>query len=168
MRRTKRTLSVIAATAAIVLAATWSFAGGHWGKRGYGYPKSGYGWYSSLSPEQREKVQAQQEKFLNETAELRRELYQKRLEMRRLLADPKVDPGKAKAKQHEIFDLERQLGEKALENRLASQELFSAEGFDPGPWSDPYGYGPHHGWDHRTWGHGFRAGRGYGRGPCGW
>jgi Spy/CpxP family protein refolding chaperone len=168
MRKTKNTLTAIGIVLAIVLVGGWAFAHGPWGGREYGH--RGYGGgdpYSNLSPEQKEKLQAQQQKFSEDTAELRRELSQKRLELRSLWIDPKADPEKIKAKQREVFELQRRLQEKALEHKLAIRELLPEEGIDQGPWGHGYGMGsgPHHGKGHMR-GHGFGAKRGYGRGPC--
>ena len=168
MRKTKNTLTAIGIVLAIVLIGGWAFAHGPWGERGYGH--RGYGGgdpYSNLSPEQKEKLQAQQQKFSEDTAELRRELSQKRLELRSLWIDPKADPEKIKAKQREVFELQRRLQEKALEHKLAIRELLPEEGIGQGPWGHGYGMGSgsHHGRGHMG-GHGFGAKRGYGRGPC--
>jgi len=167
MRKTKRTVLTIATVMAFVLIGGWAFAHGPWGERGRGYPKSGYGFYPDLLPEQREKLQAQQQKFYEDTSELRRELYQKRLELQGLWIDPKADPEKIKAKQREMFELQRQLREKALDHRLAIRELLPQEEFGQGPWGYGYGmhHGPGHGGEHMS-GHGFGPRKGYGGGHC--
>jgi Spy/CpxP family protein refolding chaperone len=168
MRKTKNTLTAIGIVVAIVLVGGWAFAHGPLGGRGYGHHGYGYGDpYSNLSPEQREKLQAQEERFYQDTAQLRRELYQKRLELRGLWVDPKADPEKIKAKQREVFELQSRIQDKALEHKLATRELLPEEGIGQGPWGHRYGmdYGPHHGRGHMR-GHGPGAMRGYGRGPC--
>jgi hypothetical protein len=101
MGKMRNTFTAIGVILAIVLIGGWAFAHGPWGGRGYGQHQ-GYGYgdpYSNLSPEQREKLQAQEQKFNQDTAQLQRELYQKRLELRSLWVDPKADPEKIKAKQ---------------------------------------------------------------------
>ncbi len=153
---------------AIVLAGGWAFAHGPWGARRYGH--RGYGHvdpYSKLSPEQREKLQAQEQEFYQDTAQLRGELYQKRLELRSLWVDPKADSEKIKAKQREVFDLQRRIQDKALDHRFAVQDLIPEEQFGQGQWGYGYGmgYGNHHGSGH-MWGHGPGFRRGYGGGPC--
>ena len=168
MRKRRNTLTAIGIVLAIVLVGGWAFAHGPWGGREYGH--RGYGGgdpYSNLSPEQKEKLQAQHQKFSEDTGELRKELSQKRLELRSLWIDPKADPEKIKAKQREVFELQRRLQEKALEHKLAIRELLPEEGIGQGPWGHGYGmgFGSHHGRGHMG-GHGFGAKRGYGRGPC--
>jgi len=163
MRNAKNTLAAIGIIVAIVLAGSWAFAHGPWGARGYGHHGCDYGYPgSNLSPEQREKLQAQEEKFSQDTAELRRQLYQKRLELRGLWIDPKADPEKIKAKQGEVFELQRRIQDKTLEHRLAIRELLPEEGTGRGPWCSGYGmgYGPHHGGGH-MWGPGPGFRRGY-------
>lgn len=140
MGKTKHQLSAIAITGAIVLIGTWAFAGGRWGSKGYGHPRHGYGYHPNPSKGQRGKLQIEQEKFSKETAELRREFYQKRLELRALLVDPKADPEKIKAKQGEVVKLKRKRQEKALEHRMATRELLPEEDFYHG--SRGYGAGP--------------------------
>lgn len=147
MKKKYRTTAAIAAMMALVLTGGWAFAHGSWGKKGSGYPGSCHEDYSQLSPEQREKLEAQEQKFYEETAELRQELYQERLELQGLWVDPKTDSEKIRAKQREIFQIEQQLREKALEYRLATRDLF--------PQGNP-------GWG--TWGHGRHMGYGYGMG----
>jgi Spy/CpxP family protein refolding chaperone len=166
MIKKKRTLIVIGIVVVTVLVGGWALAHGPWGKRGPGGP--GYGreyLHSKLSQEQREKLQAQEQKFYEDTAELRREHHQKRLELRGLWIDPKADAEKIKAKEKELFDLQRRIQEKALEHRLAIRELLPEEGFGQGPWGYGYGmgYGPHH---RRRYMEGPGSGRGYGGGLC--
>ena len=164
MRKTKQTLTVIGIIVAIVLVGGWALAHSPWGKKGFGGP--GYGreyLHSKLSPEQREKLQAQEQKFYEDTAELRGELHQMRLELRGLWIDPKADPEKIKAKEKELFELQRRIQEKALEYRLAIRELLPEEVIGKGPWGYGMGYGPHH---RRGYMGGPGSGRGYGGGSC--
>ncbi len=166
MRKTKRTISTIAVITALVLTSGLAFAHGMWGKRGYGSPGSAYGDYVDLSPEQREKIQAQEKKFYEETIELRRELYQKRLELQGLWADPKSDAEKIKAKQREVSAIQQKLEEKALEYGLAMREI-APEGYfcgGPGGHGPGMGHGFMHGGGGHMWGPGSGHMRGYGGG----
>jgi len=149
MGKTKHIVPAIAIAVAIVLAGAWAFAGGPWGGRGYGGHGYGYGYpYSNLTSEQKEKLQAQQEKFLKGTAELRRELFQKRLELQGLLVDPKADREKVRAKQGEVLDLGRKLQDKALEHRVAIRERVPEGFLGQGQWGWGNGYGPAYGREH--------------------
>jgi Spy/CpxP family protein refolding chaperone len=141
MGKSKLTISTIAVITALVLASGWAFAHGSWGKKGDGYSGSCYGDYSNLPKEQREKLEAQEQKFYEDTSELRRNIYQKRLELQGLWVDPKTDPEKIRAKERETFGLQQQLREKALEYRLATRELLPEGDFGHGP----MGYGHHMG-----------------------
>jgi Spy/CpxP family protein refolding chaperone len=166
MGKRKNMLTAIGIVLAIVVVGGWAFAHGPRGERGYGH--HGYGGgdpYSNLTSEQREKLQAQKEKFYQDTAQLRRELQQKRLELQGLWIDPKADPEKIKAKQREVFELQSRIQEKTLEHKLATRELLPEEGIGQGPWGHGMGYGPHHESGHMG-GHGPGAMKGYGRGPC--
>jgi len=163
MGKKKNTVVAIGIIMAIVLVGGWAFARGPWGAMGY---KGSYGYpYSDLSLEQREKLQAQEQKFYEDTAQLRRDLYQKRLELRSLWVDPKADPKKIKTKQSEVFELQRRIQDKALEYQLVIRDLLPEEQFGQGPCGYGYGmvYGHHHRWGHMGGpGHSFR--RGYGGG----
>jgi Spy/CpxP family protein refolding chaperone len=166
MGKRKNMLTAIGIVLAIVVVGGWAFAHGPGGKRGYGHQEYARGDpYSNLTSEQREKLQAQKEKFYQDTAQLRRELYQKRLELQGLWIDPKADPEKIKAKQREVFELQSRIQEKTLEHKLATRELLPEEGIGQGPWGHGMGYGSHHESGHMG-GHGSGAMRGYGRGPC--
>lgn len=168
MKKTKGTLTSIGIIVAIVLVGSWAFAHGPWGARGHGHRGYGYGdSCSNLSPEQREKLQAQEQKFSQDTAELRRELQRKRLELEGLWTDPKADPEKIKAKQREVFDIQRRLQEKALEHRMAIREMVPEEAIGHGQWYPGYGkaYRHHYGGRH-MWGPGPGFKRGYGGGRC--
>jgi Spy/CpxP family protein refolding chaperone len=168
MKKEKTALVAVAVIVAVVLVGGWAFAHRPWGARGYGHHGYGSGDpSSSLSPEQRERLQALEEKCYQDTAELRRELYRKRLELEGLWADPKADPGKIKAKQGEVSELKSRIQEKALEHKLAIRELLPEEGTGYGSWCPSYGmgYGRHHGRGH-MWGSGPGPKRGYGGGHC--
>jgi hypothetical protein len=166
MGKTNNTLTVIGFVLAIVLVGGWVFAHGPGGERGYGHQEYGReDPYSNLTSEQREKLQAQEEKSYQDTAQLRRELYQKRLELRGLWIDPKADPEKIKAKQREVFEVQRRIQEKTLEHKLAVRELLPEEGIGQGPWGHGMGSGPHHESGHMG-GAGHGAMRGSGAEHC--
>jgi len=168
MKKTKTAVVAITVMVAVVLVVGWAFAHGPWSARGYGYHGQRRGDpYSKLSPEQREKIQAQEEKFYQDTAELRRELQKKRLDLQGLWIDPKADPEKIKAKQREVSELQRRIQEKALDHQLAVRELLPEEEIGQGAWCPGYGmgHGQHHGRGH-MWGPGPGPKSGYGGGRC--
>ncbi len=168
MKNKRNALTALGIVLVIVLVGSWAFADGPWGARRYGSPGCDYGYpYSNLTPEQREKLQAQEEKYYRDTEDLRRDLYQKRLDLRKLWVDPKADPEGIRAKQREIFEVERRLQDKAFEHRMALRDLVPEGKFGPGSREYHYGggYGSHH-WRGDRGGPGPRAGGGYGGGPC--
>jgi hypothetical protein len=168
MRTKKNRLIVVGAVVAIVLGGSWAFAHGPRGVRGHGYSGCEHGYpYSNVTPEQREKVKVQEEKFYRDTAEIRRELYQKRLALRGLWVDPKADPEKIRAKQREVVGLERRLQDMAFEHRMALRDLVPEEEVYQGSRGFGHGkpYGPHHGKGY-GWGPGPGAGGGYTQGHC--
>ncbi len=67
-----------------------------------------------------EKLQTQRQKFLQDTADLRRDLYKKRLEVKLVWIDPNADPEKIRAKENEIVDVQRKMQENVLDFRLAA------------------------------------------------
>jgi Spy/CpxP family protein refolding chaperone len=164
----KNAVTTIGIILASVLVGGWAFAHGPWGSKGHRDPGCRYGYgYSDLSTEQRKRLQAQEQKFYQDTAPLRREIYQKRLELRSLWVDSKADPEKIRVKQREVFELQRRFQDRALEHRLAIRDLIPEEYLGQGPCGHGYGmgYGYHHGRGHREgYGPGHR-GR-YGGGPC--
>jgi hypothetical protein len=168
MKNKRNALTTLGIALALVLVGSWAFADGPWGARRYGYPACDYGNPSSnLTPEQREKLQAQEEKFYRDTEDLRQDLYQKRLDLRKLWVDPKADPEQIRGKQREVFEVERRLQDKAFEHRMALRDLVPEGEFGPGfrGYHRGRGYGPHH-WRGDTFGPGPRARSGYGGGPC--
>jgi Spy/CpxP family protein refolding chaperone len=172
MKKTKTAMVAITVIVAVILVGGWAFARGPWGARGYGHHGYGPGDpYANLTSEQREKLQAQEQKFYQDTAELRRELYRKRLELQGVWADPKADPEKIRAKQREVSELQRRIQEKALDHQLAIRELLPEEAAGYESWCPGYGmgygmgYGHHRGRGH-MWDSGPGPRRGYGGGHC--
>lgn len=156
MKNRTRSMVAVALVVAVGLTGGWAFAHARWGGWGHMYPGHMYeGDAWNLSPEQRQKIEAENQRYYQESAKLRAELYQKRLELEALLVDPKADPETIKAKQREIFEVERQLREKALDYRLALRDLFPegymgrgrcpyGPGFGPMMgYGGPYGWGPY-------------------------
>ena len=107
----------IAVVMAMVLVGTWTFAQESSG------PPTPSGDPPKLTAEQKEKLQALRQKFFQDTTDLRRDLYKKRLEMKLLWIDPSADPEKIKAKESEILDVQRKIKEKAFDLKLAARQI---------------------------------------------
>jgi zinc resistance-associated protein len=144
--------------AVVVLGITYVYAQGP----GYGRQGWGYGQWSSLTPEQRTKLQELRQKFNDETAQLRGTILTKRLELQSLWTDPKADSKAIQEKEKEMRSLQDQMRDKATQFTLEARKIPTPEQlaqFGPGSGMGP-GFGGRRMMDY---GHGM--GRGYGRGP---
>jgi Spy/CpxP family protein refolding chaperone len=160
MEKRKHTILTIAVISTLIFLGGWALAYDKGGKRGDWSHPYGYGHCPDLTPEQEEKVRTEQERFFDETADMRREIRQKRLEMGALWLDPKSDPEKIKAKHKEILELQRQFQEKRLDHRLALREILPEEYLGQrGRGRADIGRGGHHGRKH-AWGPGYGRDRG--------
>ena len=133
-------------------------AGGGYGPRGFSGP--GYG--GDLTDEEIAALQKERNAFLEQTRELRENLYQKQLELRAELAKQNPDPKKAAELQKEVSGLDSQLDQKRLDQQLKMKKenpKFFGRGFGMGM-GPGHGHGP---------GYGMGPGRGGcpGGGPCG-
>ena len=124
--------------------------GSGYGSRGYG----GQGYQSDLSDEDIAKLNQERQAFSEATSDFRENLYQKELELRSELAKPDPDAKKAVAIQKEISNLESQLDQKRLDQRLKMKKGFPQSGYR----GQGYGRGG------RGMGRGMYGGGGYGRG----
>ena len=120
--------------------------------------------YSNLTQEQQSALGQLNEKFFNETASLRNQIWAKSDEMNTLLNAPDPDAEKAKVLQKEITDLKGKMAEKRLDFQLEALKInpdarFGA-GYGKGYGRHMKGYGPRAGM-----GYGRHMG-GYGQGPC--
>jgi zinc resistance-associated protein len=129
--------------------------GGDWGHHMMGYwgGNPGYvGGYESLAPEQRSQLDALNQKFYDESADLRSQLWSKSSELDSILNSAHPDLEKAKAFQKEIGELRAKLDEKRFNYELEARKIvpqkqrgedyaggygYPMEGFGPG-----MGYGP--------------------------
>lgn len=157
---------IVVATIGIVGYAATSFAG--WGRGGGGYCQGqGSGWaqrgsgpagyQSNLSDDQIDKLNNERQAFFEDTREPRENLYQKELELRSELAKKDPDAKKAVSLQKEISELQGQLGQKRVEQRIKMQkenpEIFAGRG---------YGHGRGYGKGGRGMGRGYGMGQGDG------
>ncbi len=96
-------------------------------------PGSGFGaWrgivsYLGLSQEQIAKMRELRSRFRNETHDLRYDLAMKRLEMRKLFTDPKVDDATLLAKQKEVSSLRQRLMDKRAQMMIEGRKILTAE-----------------------------------------
>jgi len=144
---------------------------------GAGMGPGGYGAQGnqlSLSDEQIDKLNKQRQAFFEDTRTVRDDLYQKKLELRSELAKKDPDVNKASQLQQEISNLQSQLAQKRIEQRIQMKKEFP-ELAERGYRSGGRGYGrrgmgPGYGSQGMMGpGYGSRGmGPGYGRGGGGW
>jgi Spy/CpxP family protein refolding chaperone len=89
--------------------------GGRWAGGGYGD--------TSVSPEQYKQLDEQRRAFFEGTADLRQEIYQKDLDLRRELAKAEPDTAKASRLQKELSQLEADLEQKRLDHMMAMRKI---------------------------------------------
>ena len=155
-----------------------------YGYRGHmhhdGYSCQGWGASTDLSEEDIQKLEEERKAYVEETKDLRREVYQKRLELASEMAKQNPDPAKAAAIQKDISDTQAQLDQKHLDHLFRVRKINPdlAMGFG----GNPMGYGMMHSGMMGPGGLGYRGtpdcpyggpGGGYGRGkgmmgPGGW
>jgi Spy/CpxP family protein refolding chaperone len=112
---------------------------------GYGHMWGNYGPnpYGNLSPDDAAKLQQSQDKFFDQTRDLRNSIRDKQLALNDELQKPNSDKAKVTDLQKQLSQLESQFDQKALDHQLELRKEF------------PQGN--------------FAYGRGYGRGGyCGW
>ena len=147
-----------------VLSITYVYAHGP----GHGRMSWGDEKWSSLTSEQKTKLQEWRQKFNDETAQLRGTILTKRLELQSLWSNPKADPKAIQEKEKELRTLQDQMRDKAVQSKLETRKILTPEQlaqFGPGGGMGPglggrhmMGYGPGMGCGHGR-------GSGYGRGP---
>jgi zinc resistance-associated protein len=121
----RKTVFILAAMAVIGLG-TYAYA--EWGP-GYGHHGMmdrgpGFGYWGNLSEEQLQQLDDEREAFFKETEELRRQLYQKNLELKSELANKTPDAEKASEIQKELSNLKGQFAEKRLQHMLKMKAAF--------------------------------------------
>ena len=133
--------------------------GNGWGDCGQGYyHHSGYGpkWADNLSDKEVKRLETQQEKFYNDTKELRDNLYNKERDLHAEFAKDKPDTAKASKLQKEISGLRAQFDQKRVAHMIEMKKINPNIGRDYGR---GYGRGYMHGGS--MMGYGPR-----GAGPC--
>ena len=142
----KKTMIALGLVAVLLLGVSYSFARGP----GFGPGKGpgacrGFWQDSSLTAEQKTKLQELRRNFVEETAKLRGTMVTKRLELQSLWTDAKADSKAIQEKEKEVSDLRNQMHDKAVQLRLEARNVLTPEQIAK--------FGPHCG-----------MGRGFGRG----
>ena len=117
MKASKRSLVVLLALALSVglAASAWAGPGGGWGCGGRGM--------MNLSPDQAGKLFDLKQKFMNDTAEVRKQMMVKHAELAALWKAEKPDEKTIVAKQKELTALKGQMQEKSVAFRLAARQI---------------------------------------------
>ena len=140
---------------------------GYWGGA-LGYPWQYDRGYGNLTQEQRTQLDGLYQKFYDETATLRNEIWTKSGKLNSLLNTSSPDSEKARALQKEVTDLGAKISEKRLDLELEARKIVPGVGYARG-WGMGSGMGPgmmHPGWGMGPGMMGPGMGRGYGPGPC--
>ncbi|HME44027.1 MAG TPA: Spy/CpxP family protein refolding chaperone [Syntrophorhabdales bacterium] len=87
----------------------------------------GSGAYLGLSKEQIDKMRELRDRFYNETRDLRYDMAQKRLEMRKLFMDPKTGDATLFAKQKEMSGLRQKLQDKMAQMMIEGRKILTPE-----------------------------------------
>lgn len=97
----------------------------------------GFGGGTPLTPAQSTQIFSLKQKFLNETADLRRQMVQKRTELAALWQAPTPDQAKIAAKQRELNAPRDQLQQKGLAFQMQVRKIAPGGALGPGPgkWS---------------------------------
>ena len=95
----------------------------------FGYARQGghFAKLLNLSPEQKEKVKELRNRYRSETRDLKYDLAAKRLEMRKLFTDPKMEEAPLLAKQKEVNTLRQQLIEKKSQMKMEWRKILTPE-----------------------------------------
>ena len=108
------------------LRAQWPMEG-----RGMEHPQDHPGYWLpedlQLTAEQIEKMESIQKSFLEDITPLRNDLFNKKYSLRRLFSDPASSATTIKAKQQEVFAVQRQIQEKLLDYRLKVRDILTPE-----------------------------------------
>jgi Spy/CpxP family protein refolding chaperone len=117
---------------------------------------------SSLTPEQKVKFQELRRRFDEETAQLKGAMLTKKLELRSLWTNPKTDSKAILDKERELRNLQNQMKDKVIQNKLEARKFLTPEQI--AEFGQSCGMGPGFGRGHMM-DQGMGMGRGYGMGP---
>ena len=126
----KKTVVALGLVAILLLGMTYVYAQNpDFGRRekGISGQDCGFGKELSLTPEQKTKFQELRRAFRKENAKLIGEIVTKRLELQSLWNDPKADSKAIMSKERELKNLQNQMSEKMVQNRLEARSLLTPE-----------------------------------------
>ena len=136
---------------------------GSWG--GDPGPCPRYGWGSgNWTDEQRAQMDALHQKFFDETAQVRSQMWGKKAELNVLMNTSNPDLEKAKALQKEISDLKAKMAQEQINLYAETKKIDPDARFGQG-WGRGKGFGPGGGGYGSGMGRGWHRG-GPGQGPC--
>jgi Spy/CpxP family protein refolding chaperone len=144
------TLAGIMALVGALAVPAWAHGPG-WGRGPYGQAGPGYcayyggasgGWGGNLTSEQREQLDKLYQKFFDQTAQLRSELWAKRSELNVQLNTTKPDAEKVMALQKDISDLQAKMAQERIIMALEARKISPEAGFGRGVGPMWGGYGP--------------------------
>ena len=131
---------------------------------GSGAGPCGSAWVD-LPDSQRAELDKLHQQFVDDTAKMREEIWNKSAELDKLLDSANPDPKTAKALQREISDLKAKMSEKRVDFMLQARKIAPNATFGRG-YARGCGRDYHHGYGHHgEYGHHGPRG-GYGSGPC--
>ncbi|OPY68524.1 MAG: periplasmic repressor CpxP [Syntrophorhabdus sp. PtaU1.Bin002] len=131
-------LAVMIALCIGLATTVYAFGPGHrctaagWGGSGPCYGEPGFGGGRildslDLTKEQAGQLWQMREKHRNDTQSLRYEMFQKRLELRKLYADPKTDEALLLAKQKELNLVQQKLDDKRAQLRFDERKVLTPD-----------------------------------------
>ena len=178
----KKVLTTLGILVLVGFLAAPVFAHRYGGGKNYGGPGSGSCWYEGgdLTDNQKAELEKLHQQYVDDTAKMREEIWNKSAELDTLLNSSNPDPKKAKDLQREISDLKTKMSDKRLDFELKARKIApnarSGRGYGKGygrGYGHGHGGGYHHGY-HGGYGHRGQYGDsgsygGYGRGgygPC--
>jgi hypothetical protein len=115
------------------------YGGGMMGP-GYGVNGNTPRAWGNLSEEDAAALNASQEKFFNETRDLRSQIQEKQIALNNELAGATPDQGKVAQLQKELSGLQAEFDQKAVAHQLEVRKL-APQGFNSGAYGRGYGYG---------------------------
>lgn len=143
MKRVAATVGILLLVA-LLAAPVFGYRGGPSGgwSRGSGYCGQGGGWYGSQPLNRSDQLERLEEKFYNNTANLRDRIWSKSEELDNLMNSPNSDPKKITALQKEISELRAKLDEEKVNFELEARKIAPKSGYSRGY---SRGYGRHMG-----------------------